>query len=147
LVRLICPFCKEKYTPDEATLYRFRDYIERFGINKFYRGKGCEECESTGYRGRTAVFEMLKIDERIRYLIARKSPENIIYNAAKKSRMKTLMESGMEKVAHGLTSLEELVRIIDVIVPTKTQDIVPDVQQPTKDKSKDFFKSLEDELF
>ena len=58
LVRIICPYCKEEYTPDNETIDRFRTYIEKFNIKKFYKGKGCEQCLFTGFLGRTAIFEI-----------------------------------------------------------------------------------------
>ncbi len=115
LVRLICPHCKEEYTPNKKLMDKFRIYIDRFNIEKFYRGKGCEQCGFTGFLGRTAIFETLKITEKLKSLITRKSPEDLIFKEASKSGLRLLAESGMKKVASGRTTLEEVARVAEVV--------------------------------
>ncbi len=108
LVRLICPQCKEQYSPGGRTLEKFRGHIEKSGIEGFYRGRGCKHCNFTGYLGRTAIFEILAVNDKIKNLIAAKASEGAIFKEAKKNGLKPLAESGMEKVARGLTTLEEI---------------------------------------
>ncbi len=119
LVRIICPHCKEEYTPNEETIDKFGTYIEKFNIRKFYKGKGCEQCIFTGFLGRTAIFEILKIDEKIKDLISEKSTEDIILREARKRGMKQLNESGFEKVAKGITTLEEIGKVVGIVKEDK----------------------------
>jgi len=114
LVRVICPHCKQLYNPDEALLSKFKLFIEKYEITKFYKGSGCEKCRGAGYMGRTAIFEILRNDERIKALIVEKSSEKEILNIAVKNGFKTLSESGVIKVSQGLTTLEEVERISEV---------------------------------
>ena len=115
LVRLICPHCKEEYTPDKKIMDKFRIYIDKFNIEKFYKGKGCQQCGFTGFLGRTAIFETLKITEKLKNLITRRSPEDLIFKEARKSGLKLLAESGMEKVAKRRTTLEEIAKVAEVV--------------------------------
>lgn len=101
LVRVICPKCKER----EA----IKD--EKLKINGAFKGKGCENCGFTGYSGRTAIFEILLVDEDIKGLITQKVPANEIKKEAVAKGMKTLWDDGKEKVEQGITTLEELLRV------------------------------------
>ncbi|MEO0069934.1 MAG: GspE/PulE family protein [candidate division WOR-3 bacterium] len=106
LVRTICTKCKEAYDPPEALL---RD----LGLppkTKFYRGKGCERCRNTGYHGRIGIFEVLKMDERLRELVVTRPPTSAVRALAREGGMKTLWEDGIEKVVKGITTLEEVMR-------------------------------------
>ncbi|SMO64798.1 general secretion pathway protein E/type IV pilus assembly protein PilB [Balnearium lithotrophicum] len=108
LVRKVCPYCKEAYTPTPEEL---RD----LGINdyggKFYRGRGCEYCMGTGYLGRTAIYEILTVDKDIRrYILSGKDSDEIKELAVKKG-MKTLRMDGAEKVKMGVTTPEEVLRV------------------------------------
>ena len=115
LVRAICPHCKEKYEPDVKIKAKFKNLIQKAGIKDFYKGKGCEKCGYSGFLGRTAVFEILKIDDKIRDLISKDSPETAISQEAQKGQFEALAEAGILKVAQGLTTLEEINRVTDVI--------------------------------
>jgi len=114
LVRVICPHCKEEYSPSKKLLDEFKVYIDKGGIKKFERGKGCEQCGFSGFLGRAAVFEMLEITEEIKKLIAGEADEGVILEEAKKEGFKTLAECGIEKVAEGVTTLEEVAKIIGI---------------------------------
>jgi type II secretory ATPase GspE/PulE/Tfp pilus assembly ATPase PilB-like protein len=109
LVRTICPKCKESYQPSEALLEEIR--LE--GTPKkytFYRGKGCEYCAETGYRGRTGLFEFMTVDKDLRGLIHNRRSSDVIRDVAKKAGMRTLWEEGMLKVSEGITTIEEVRR-------------------------------------
>ena len=112
LVRIICPKCKEDYRPDP-------DYLKRIGFSvegteaALYRGKGCEECKNTGFKGRRAIFEILFVDESIRKLIGERSSTTTIKRAAMEGGMKTLRETGWEKVREGVTTIEEILRVAE----------------------------------
>lgn len=111
LVRLICPACKISYTPAKEELSFFG--LKNVPLNtKFYKGKGCGECNGTGYRGRVAVFEILKITDSVREIILKDSSANVIRQEATRLGMKTLLDNGIEKIMAGLTTTEEVVRVI-----------------------------------
>jgi type IV pilus assembly protein PilB len=110
LVRKICPDCKELYQPDEKTLRLLG--IDKPPAGGFVHGKGCHYCYDTGFRGREAVFEILKIDNDIQNaILADKSALEIKKMAAEKG-MKTLLDSALLKVSEGKTSVEEVKRVI-----------------------------------
>lgn len=119
LVRLICPNCLERYSPDKKMMDKFENYLKNTRIKHFYQGKGCSQCGFTGYFGRTSIFELLKVDENIRNLIFHKNPESVILKEAITNGMKTLAESGVMKVASGQTTLEEVARVTDVVEEQK----------------------------
>ncbi|MFC1809747.1 GspE/PulE family protein, partial [Candidatus Omnitrophota bacterium] len=123
LIRLICPHCKEKYTPKNYLTYKFGHYLNSYNIKEFYKGKGCEECNFTGYLGRAAIFEIFNINERIRSLINRKAAIDTIYHEAIENGMQSLIESAIEKVALHMTTLEEAERVGDIISFASHKDL------------------------
>lgn len=107
LVRSICPFCKESYRPDQSTL-------KELGLPEdqvFFRGKGCEKCMNTGYRGRTGIFELLVLDNEIRDLVKASSDSITIKHVGMRKGMTTLFEDGLKKVQSGVTTLDEVMRV------------------------------------
>jgi len=114
LVRVICESCKCEYEPDEQSRAKFSRSIKNLGISKFYHGKGCEQCGYTGYLGRTAIFEIFEINEKIRSLISEKAAEAVIAKEAQANGLKKLTESGMQKVALGITTIDEVARVVMV---------------------------------
>lgn len=115
LVRVICPSCKEPYVPEKGLVDKFNIYLEKYKIPVYYRGKGCEECRYIGYRGRMGLFEIFKNNERLRALISERANEDEIFKEAKMSGLRSLAEAGIERVALGVTTLEEVARITDVV--------------------------------
>lgn len=113
LVRVICEKCKEEYTPGKNVLsgLNIKDGSNNDGKIKLYRGTGCSFCKNTGYFGRTSIYELIVLDEEIRALIISKASSNIIKDTAIKKGMKTLKDSGLEKVMQGVTTLEEVIRV------------------------------------
>ncbi len=109
LVRKICPQCKETYVPTE-------DEIKRLGLSleeqKLYRGKGCKNCGGTGFAGRTGIFEILNINNRIKDLIAQDASEQEITKAAVEAGMVSMYMDGLKKVLAGITTIEELNRVV-----------------------------------
>jgi type II secretion system protein E len=101
LVRLLCIECREKVPPAAAT-------PGDGGPVPLYRRKGCELCRFTGYKGRTAIYELLTVDDRIRELILQKVSADVIKKEAVRQGMKTLYQDGLRKVAAGLTTSEEI---------------------------------------
>ncbi len=114
LVRKICDQCKKPYTPTEEELVKIRLWGKDPGSFKTYKGAGCEDCNHTGYRGRTGVYEVLTIDPGIRELIAGDASEEAIGKAAQDTGMKYMSEDALEKVNQGITSMDELLRVLYV---------------------------------
>ncbi len=109
LVRMICPHCKEKDT--SATSMEGLAPLGMDADAELYRGKGCERCTFTGYRGRLGVFELLTVDEEIRKLILRNADANELRQMARRQGMKTILEDGIAKVGKGITTLSDLFRV------------------------------------
>ncbi|MDP8259769.1 MAG: ATPase, T2SS/T4P/T4SS family [Candidatus Gygaella obscura] len=114
LVKLICPECKEEYKPNGKLLEDFKKYIDNLKIDKFYRAKGCKKCGYSGYFGRTAAFEILKINDKLKDLITAKSPEHVILNEAQNAGSNSLTLSAMKKVKEGIVCIEDVAKIIGV---------------------------------
>jgi type IV pilus assembly protein PilB len=110
LVRLICPQCKEKYSPKESELALIGLSTQEAAQYTFYRGKGCENCHQSGYRGRSGIFELFLLSDEIRALIIEQKPSAVLREAARKQGMRTLREDGLEKIFSGLTTIEEVAR-------------------------------------
>ena len=111
LLRIVCPFCKEIYQPSKKAL-RFIG-IRPDISHPFYRGRGCINCMGTGFRGRTAVFEILIIDEEIQEMIYRNNSAHEISQYAKQSgKLKTLKEDARIKILNGITTVEEAVSVV-----------------------------------
>ncbi|MEM4648223.1 MAG: GspE/PulE family protein [Candidatus Pacearchaeota archaeon] len=121
LVRKICENCKQerKFTTTEIL-----SFLETIGLDltlenikeikkqKFYIGKGCELCNNTGYYGRLGIFEVLPITDKIRTAIMKRSDSNEIKSIAVSEGMKTMIQDGFDKVVKGLTTIEEILRVI-----------------------------------
>jgi type IV pilus assembly protein PilB len=111
LVRLICESCRTEmhYTPEvlEASGLDPKTWSE---VN-FYEGQGCIECAGTGFRGRTAIHELLDLSDRIREMILLKKPTSEIRRAARDEGMRFLRESALDKVRIGLTTLKEINKV------------------------------------
>ncbi len=112
LGRRICPNCKEPYKPPVEALHRVGFSVDDMENVVFYRGRGCEQCRHTGYRGRTGVFEMMLINEEIADLCVKRAPLSEIRNAALANGMKTLKTDGFQKVMEGVTTVEEVMRVV-----------------------------------
>jgi PleD family two-component response regulator len=87
-------------------------YLEKDGVNKFFRGKGCEECGFSGFIGRTPILELFDVSEPIKAMIERKASENEILMAARREGFKSLAFAAIEKVLAGVTTLDELARVV-----------------------------------
>ncbi|MBP1748358.1 MAG: gspE3 [Deltaproteobacteria bacterium] len=109
LVRVICAQCKAEDTSSEQM-----QELAMLGLRedaRIYRGRGCEACAYTGFRGRMGLFEFLIVDDAIRRLILKNADEGQIREAARKSGMKTLLEDGLTKIGSGSTTLGEVFRV------------------------------------
>jgi|Deesub1362B_J571_1020462.scaffolds.fasta_scaffold00572_3 type IV pilus assembly protein PilB len=111
LVRKICEECKEEYKPEESVLLDLSpEDPDRLKGAKFYKGRGCEKCFGTGYKGRIGIYEVMPITKRIRELILKKAPTFEIEKAAIEEGMITLRESGIRKVIRGVTTPDEVLK-------------------------------------
>jgi len=108
LVRTICPYCKERYNPQASALAIFGITAEEAENANFQRGRGCNNCRNTGYKGRTGIFEVLVNDEMVQDMIIKQRPSQEITRAAVAAgKLKTLKEDSAQKVMQGITTLEE----------------------------------------
>ena len=110
LVRKVCKECRQAYHPEDDELIRL-GIVPPKTRPTFYRGPGCPACSQTGYRGRTGIYELLVMDDEIRRLIGAKADASAIKQAAAAKGMITLKDEGAEKVFHGITTTEEVMRI------------------------------------
>jgi len=110
LVRTICTKCKTPYQPAEEHLMELGLLPQDVEGKTFYYGKRCEHCNRTGYRGRTAIFEIMKIDSKLREMIIQKRSTDVIRAEAVAAGMRTLRDSGILKIFDGLTTIEEVVK-------------------------------------
>jgi type II secretory ATPase GspE/PulE/Tfp pilus assembly ATPase PilB-like protein len=107
LVRQICPKCKKE--KKNNTL--IPEYLS--GV-KVYYGEGCPECGNLGYKGRTAIYEILVLDDEIRELVMNKTSAGEIAKLAKKKGYRSLLEAGVDKIKQGLTTPEEVIRVVGI---------------------------------
>lgn len=108
LVRLLCPHCKEAYTPTDAELASLEMRREQLKNNQAYRAVGCNECNQKGYLGRTIIQELLMVNEDIRTLIMKRQDAATIKKAALQAGMETMRDHGITKIIAGVTTIEEI---------------------------------------
>jgi len=111
LVRLICPKCKSKAAVNSELLSQIKELGNGLNNVELYEGKGCEQCRFTGYRGRTAIYEIITVNEAIRELILQRASSQQIKQKAVSQGMRTLRQDGLEKVKRGLTTVTEVLRV------------------------------------
>src|SRR5437868_14760464 len=111
LVRVVCPVCKRQVRyPDDMLEASGLDPVQ-WGQVPFYEGQGCIECAGTGFRGRTAIHELLDLSDRVREMILAKKPTSEIRRAAREEGMRFLRESALDKVRLGMTTLKEINKV------------------------------------
>lgn len=114
LARKICPNCKESYTPPMESVKQFGLAAFTDADINFFRGRGCDHCKQTGYRGRMGIFEILMISDRIRGMILQNCSAAEVKQTAIEEGMKTMQEDGLRKVLDGHTTIEECLRVVYV---------------------------------
>jgi len=116
LVRRVCKRCGAQWTPPESELRALNIDPANLATASFKKGRGCSECNKTGYRGRFGIFEVFVIDDEVRKLIYDKVSATVLRNRAREIGMRTLREDGTRKVLAGLTSPDEVIRatVMDV---------------------------------
>ena len=113
LVRTICPYCKEQYTPPPKALASWG--LDRVKDTVFMHGRGCQQCLNTGYKGRTGIFEVLVNDENIQEMVLRKvSAHEIAREAVSSGMMTTLKQDAADKVVRGITTLDEAAATVNL---------------------------------
>jgi len=111
LVRVICDSCKKRVRYSNEQLEASGLDIKEWGSFAFYEGEGCIECAGTGYKGRTAIHELLDLTDRIRELILEKKPTSEIRKAAREEGMRFLREAALAKIRSGVTTLKEINKV------------------------------------
>jgi type IV pilus assembly protein PilB len=112
LVRVVCAKCREEYTPEPAELEFFGLTLDQVGDARFARGRGCNACQHTGYRGRVAVFELMSMNSTLREMTFRSEPSQNLRRQARLFGMKTLAEDALEKAIAGKTTLLEVSKLM-----------------------------------
>jgi general secretion pathway protein E/type IV pilus assembly protein PilB len=111
LVRKVCEKCKEPAQADERELRLLGPAAARVAEAQLYRGRGCADCNHTGYRGRLGIFEILVINDEIRHMIYERISASQLRGRARELGMRTLREDGLRKVVSGVTTLDEVFRV------------------------------------
>jgi type IV pilus assembly protein PilB len=110
LVRKICENCKTAFEPSEEQLMELSLSPEDIKGKKFFYGRGCDRCNRTGYRGRTAIFEIMAFNDQLRELIMNHASTNVLRGAAQKAGMRLLRDNGLAAIYDGLTTIDEVVK-------------------------------------
>jgi type IV pilus assembly protein PilB len=108
LVRVVCPKCKEQDSPPAAEIKAANINPERLASANFMRGRGCNHCHHTGYRGRLGIFELLRMNSAIREMTFNREAAQTIRRQSRLHGMRTLLEDGVNKALKGITTLEEV---------------------------------------
>jgi type IV pilus assembly protein PilB len=111
LIRVVCQKCKQPYTPSQAALEAARVPTDRVATANFVKGRGCGNCQGSGFRGRLAIFELMLMSSKIRELTFNEAPTIELRRTAVAEGMKTLYKDGLDKVLRGVTTLEEVYRV------------------------------------
>jgi type IV pilus assembly protein PilB len=112
LVRRLCSSCRRQYTPTSDTLRALNISDDDAATIPFYRPVGCDACHHTGYKGRIGIYEVMKITDRLRRMIAQRASEDAIREVAQSTGMLTLGDDALAKVKAGVTTAEELLRVV-----------------------------------
>ena len=112
LVRRLCMNCRRQYTPETEVLRALNISEAEAGALPFYKASGCDQCNHTGYRGRVGLYEVMRVTDKLRRLIASRATEDALRDAALAGGMISLGEDGLAKVKSGQTTAEELLRVI-----------------------------------
>jgi len=110
LIRRICTNCKEEYTPTDEQLMEMQLKRQDIEGRTFFRGRGCDNCNNSGYRGRRAIFEIMALDDQLREMIMAEASTNALRMESRKRGMRTLRESGLLSIYDGQTTIDEVVR-------------------------------------
>lgn len=112
LVRVLCPFCKKEQEMSEETRSRWKTLLGSQPLPRSFAATGCENCRGSGYKGRTGLFELVGVTENIRSMIADNASESALRKFFKESGFTSLVQDGISKIEQGITSPEELLRVV-----------------------------------
>ncbi len=110
LVRKICTKCKEEFVPSEEHLMELNLRMSDVQGRTLYRGRGCEACTGSGYKGRMAIFEIMLLDDELRELVMQQASTSVLQTESRKRGMRTLREAGLLALYEGQTTIDEVVR-------------------------------------
>jgi type IV pilus assembly protein PilB len=110
LLRRVCKTCRTAYEPDKDVINMLDVDALEIANKKFYYGKGCADCNRSGYKGRQGLFELMTINDQLRSLITQKSPTLVLKQKAIESGMRPLREDGLRCIFDGHTSIEEVLK-------------------------------------
>jgi len=110
LVRRICTSCKTQFEPNEAQLMELQLTPEEVKGKKFYYGRGCGNCNGTGYKGRIGIFEIMVFNDEIRDLVMNQASTAVLRAAGQKAGMRLLRDNGLEAIYDGITTIDEIVK-------------------------------------
>lgn len=110
LIRRICTKCKTPFEPSESQLMELQLTPEDVKGKEFFYGRGCDDCNGTGYKGRTAIFEIMLFTDEIRDLIMNLASTNVLRSAAQKGGMRLLRDGGLVAIYNGITTIDEVVK-------------------------------------
>ncbi len=111
LVRVVCKECRQPYKPEDSELRELGITRDKLKNGVIYRSTGCPECSQTGFAGRTGIYELLLVNDKIRNLILKNADASTIKKAAQEAGMLTLRDHGAQKVIDGITTIEEVLRV------------------------------------
>src|SRR5687768_3246762 len=120
LMRRLCGNCRRPYTPDPETLRAMSISDAEAATITFYRAVGCDHCNQTGYRGRVGIYEIMEVSDKLRRLIAQRGSEAGLRDAALSDGLISLGEDGLMKVKAGVTTPEELLRVVTEVRETRS---------------------------
>ena len=132
LVRVICTRCTKGWEPSEAVITAAEITMEQAESGNFQRGEGCNYCNKTGYRGRIAIYEIMRVTAKIRELMFEGASSMEIREAAIEEGMHTLYQDGIDKVLQGTTTLEEIFRIAKKTEQDILDEVVGDFEPPAE---------------
>ncbi len=112
LVRIICPDCRVPYQPTADEIAALHIPPEVLPQCRFYIGRGCANCRNTGYRGRTGIFELLRVTPAIREAIVNRATGDVIAQIARKEGFRTMLEDGRDKILRGITTPHEVIQAV-----------------------------------
>jgi RNA polymerase subunit RPABC4/transcription elongation factor Spt4 len=119
LVRRLCVNCRRRYTPPPETLRSLDISDDDATTTVFYQAVGCDQCNHTGYRGRVGVYEVMRVTDKVRRLISSNAPEHQLREAALAGGMISLGEDALAKVRSGVTTPDELLRVVSEVGETR----------------------------
>lgn len=120
LMRKLCQACRKRYSPSRDVLQSMNLTEADAASIPFFKAVGCDKCNNTGYRGRIGIYEVMAVTDKVRRLIAQKGSEDAIREAAQETGMLTLGEDALAKVKAGLTTPEELLRVVTEVKEMRT---------------------------